>query len=111
MAPVKKPPHDRSATFIKAWRKFRKLSQEAAAERVDVDRTTLLKIEKGQLPYNQDFLEKLAFAYGCEVDELLKVDPLKPDPPRLIYSRLRAASPEDQDRIMRVVEAMLRTGT
>lgn len=109
MAPVPKPKHDRAPNFLRQWRKFRKLSQETAAERVDVSRTTLGRIEKGELPYNQDFLERLAFAYGCDVSDLLTTDPLKPDPPRLVYDRLRKAPASVQRQALEIIEALLRT--
>ncbi len=108
MPPVKKPPHNRQPTFMTAWRKYRKISQERAAERVEIDRTTLSKIERGLVPYNQDLLERLAFAYGIDVADLLTVDPLKPDPPRLIYDRLRKASPATRDQAMRILDALLK---
>ncbi len=110
MAPVKKPEHSRAPTFMKQWRKHRRLTQEQAADRVGVDYTTVGRIEKGELPYNQDFLERLAFAYGCDVTDLLSIDPLKPDPPRLVYDRLRTAPRELQDRAWAVVEALLKAG-
>lgn len=93
---------------MREWRKFRKLSQVAAAERVDVDYTTLGRIERGELPYNQDFLERLAVAYGCEVTDLLEWNPLKPQPPRLVFERVKAAHPDLQKQIISVVEAMLK---
>jgi transcriptional regulator with XRE-family HTH domain len=108
MPPVKKPPHSRGATYMRQWRKFKKLTQEQAAERCDVDRTTLGRIEKGELPYNQDFLEKLALAYGVDVIDILTVDPLVPDPPRLVYDRLRKASKEKQQQAMLILDALLR---
>ena len=111
MPPVKKTHHNRSRTFMIEWRRYRKLSQEEAAARVEIDRTTLGRIEKGILPYNQDFLEKLAEAYGCEPQDILSVDPLKPDPPRLVWDRLKAASPELQESAIRVLDALLKTGS
>lgn len=108
MPPVKKPTHSRNRTFLRAWRKYKKLTQEEAASRVDVDRTTLLRIEKGEIPYNQDFLEKLALAYGCDVSDLLTVDPLSPNPPKLIFDRIRAAPPEIQARALAVLDALLK---
>jgi transcriptional regulator with XRE-family HTH domain len=109
MPPVKKPHHARAKTFMVEWRKHRGLSQEEAAARVDLDRTTLGRIEKGILPYNQDFLEKLSFAYGCEPSDILSVNPLAPAPPRLVWDRLRSASPEVQESAWRIVEALLKT--
>lgn len=103
-------PPKRGRVFLREWREFRELTQEAAADRVDVDRTTLSKIERGILPYNQDFLERLALAYGCEPAELLGINPLQPDPPKLVYARLRAAPPDVQRRAVAVLEALLKTG-
>lgn len=111
MAPVKKPPHTRLPHHLREWRKSRKLSQEALANRVGVDRTTLGKIERGILPYNQDFLERLADALSCEPAELLSVNPLAPDPPRLVWDRLLMAPPETQKTALAILEAYLKTGT
>jgi transcriptional regulator with XRE-family HTH domain len=104
----KKPPHSRSHTFLRNWRKFRELTLQRAADRLDIDYTTLGRIERGEVPYNQDLLERLAFAYGCDVTDLLEIDPFKPDAPKLVYSRLRHASPEIQRQALAVIEALLR---
>ena len=110
MAPVKKAIHKRAPTFLRQWRKFKRLTQEQVAERVGVDFTTVGRIEKGELPYNQDYLERLALAIGVEVTDLLNADPLKPDPPRLVYDRLRLAPRDVQERAMAVIEALLKAG-
>jgi transcriptional regulator with XRE-family HTH domain len=109
MASRKKPAHNRHGTFLRNWRKFRELTLQRAADRLDIDYTTLGRIERGEVPYNQDLLERLAFAYGCEVTDLLDIDPLKPDPPKLVYSRLRHASPEVQRQALAIIEALLRS--
>jgi transcriptional regulator with XRE-family HTH domain len=111
MAPVKKPPHDRSKTFIKAWRKFRDLTQEETAERIGIDATTFGRVERGILPYDQDFLEKAAFAFSCEPTDLVDIDPLRPDPPKLVYSKLKAAPRELQIKAMEMVEILLRNAS
>lgn len=108
MPPVKKRPHSRAATFLREWRLHRQLSQQRAAERIGIDYTTLGRIERGKLPYNQDLLERAAAAYGCEPFELLSTDPLKPEPPRLIWDRLRDATPELQAKAMAVLEVLLK---
>ncbi len=84
------------------------MSQEVAADRVDIDKATLSRIERRELPYNQDFLEKLALAYGCEPSDLLHVNPLAPNPPRLIYDQLRNAPKATQDRALAILEAFLK---
>jgi transcriptional regulator with XRE-family HTH domain len=111
MAPRKKPPHDRSPTFLRDWRKFRELTLEAACERFDIDRTTLGRIEKGQLPYNQDFLEKAALAYGCEPQDLLSINPRAPDAPRLLFSRLLQAPEKVQRQAAEIFETLLKNAS
>lgn len=90
------------------WREYRGFSQEEACERMDISTSTLSRIENGKLPYNQDFLEKAALAYGCDVTDLLDLNPVKPDPPRLIYDQLRAAPQAMQDRALAILEALLK---
>ena len=96
----------RQSTFLRNWRKFKKLSQEAAAESLEIKQGTLSKIERGQLPYNQDFLEKAALVYGCDASDLLAVDPLAPRETDVV-KLFRRATPE----VKRIVETILRTGT
>lgn len=108
MAPVKKPHHARAKHFLREWREFKKLSQEDAADRAEIDRTSLSKVENGKVPYNQDLLERLALAYGCDPDDLISMDPLKLDPPRLVYNQLRHAPPELQRQAANIIAALLK---
>ena len=101
----------RRPTFLRQWRQFRDLNQADAADRLDIKQGTLSKIERGDIPYNQDFLERAALAYGCDVEDLLSVDPLKPDPPKLVYSRLRNAPKAVQEQALRILDALLKDGT
>jgi transcriptional regulator with XRE-family HTH domain len=86
------------------------MSQDDIAEKLELDRTTVSRIERGESPYDQDYLERLALVLGCDSDDLLAIDPLKPDGPKLIYSKLRTASPEMQKRVIEVIEALLKAG-
>jgi transcriptional regulator with XRE-family HTH domain len=96
---------------LREWREYRDLSLEEAADRMEVHYSTLSRVELNKSPYNQDFLERIAHAYGCEPIDLLTLNPLAPDPPRLVYNRLKSASPEIQRQAMAVIEALLKTGT
>lgn len=92
MAPVPKPkPTNRLPHFLRQWRDHKGLSQEEAAERAEIDRTTLSKIERGLVPYNQDLLERLALAYGCDASDLISVNPVAWDGPKLVYDALKKA--------------------
>lgn len=77
MAPVPKP-RPASRHFLRAWRKHKDITQEVAASRIGIDRTTLGRIENGKVPYNQQFLEAAAAAYGCEPADLIMRDPNSP---------------------------------
>jgi transcriptional regulator with XRE-family HTH domain len=64
--------------FIREWRKYRGLTQEQLAGRLDVDRTTISKIESGKQEYSQHFLEVTAYALRCEPADLIMRDPTQP---------------------------------
>ena len=100
----------RNPTFIRNWRKFRDMTQEELADRIGIDRTTVGRIETRDLPYNQDFLERVASVLGCEPVDLLYNDPIRPDPPWIVYSRLRDATPALQRQAIAVLDAMLKAG-
>lgn len=113
MARIKKPTPERHPTFLREWREFRGLTMEEAADRIGIDRTTLGRIEARKLPYNQDFLEKAELAYGVDLSDLLVTNPFKPvqpEPPKLIWDKLRDAPKEVQARALSVIEALLKAG-
>ena len=60
MAPVKKPKRALNRTFLKEWREHRQLTQEQAADRLNISRALLSKIENAKSPYSQGFIEAAA---------------------------------------------------
>jgi transcriptional regulator with XRE-family HTH domain len=110
MARVKRPPHQRGVHFLRQWREFKEVTQEQLADMLEVDRTTVGKIENARLPYNQDYLERVSAALGVDIEDLVSVDPAAPKPPKLVWSRVQKAPPDLQERIRFVVEAMLKAG-
>jgi len=81
MAPVTKPKRQRNRHFFREWREHLKLTQDEAAERIGVTQSKLSRIEKGISPYDQDFLEEAALAYGVSIDTLITRHPIIPTPP------------------------------
>lgn len=77
MPPVKKPVRQRRRHFIREWRDFRNKTQEQVADMIGISATNYGRIENGKVPYNQDFLEELAYALMCEPWDLLNRDPNK----------------------------------
>lgn len=59
-------------------RKKMNLTQEQLAQRLDLDRTTVVKWETGKSFPRPDMLVKLTEIFGCTADELLGIDRRKP---------------------------------
>ncbi|WP_164820642.1 helix-turn-helix domain-containing protein [Sinorhizobium meliloti] len=113
MAPIKKPKQQLKRTFLKEWREYHNLSQEAAASLLNISRTLLSKIENAKSPYTQQLMENAAVAYRCEVADLIMRNPLDRGAVWSLQEQLNTAPPERRQDILTVVEAMLgpRTGT
>lgn len=93
-----RPPH-----FIREWRKFRGLTQQRLAERVDMAVPSISQLETGKQGYSQDTLERLADALNCQPGELLMRDPLRDDAP---WSLLDALKPETRAQAITVLKAL-----
>lgn len=110
MPPVPKPKHRRAPHFIAAWRRHKGMNQTQLAELLEVDQGTISRLERGESPYDQDALERLAIIFGCEIDDILTVDPQRPeDKARLVYSSLRKAPKPLQEQAVAILEALLKT--
>ncbi len=106
MPPVPKPKRIRQPHFLKEWRKDRNLTQEAAADRLGISQGVLSRIERGEVPYDQDFLERAAEAYGTTPASLLIRNP-KDAAIWSIEDQLAKAEPNKQREIIEVVKVML----
>lgn len=72
MAPVKKDMLPLGRTFIAHWRTNAGMSQEELAEKINMSRSTLSKIETSDSPYTQRTLEAIATALACRPADLLE---------------------------------------
>lgn len=72
MAPVKKEMLPLGKTFIAHWRTNAGMSQEELAEKINMSRSTLSKIETSDSPYTQRTLEAIAQALDCRPADLLQ---------------------------------------
>lgn len=107
MPPIPKN-RPRQKTYLRAWRKFRKLSQEKASGLIGNDRSTLSKIEAGKVPYDQILLEAAADAYGCTPADLLMRDPASI--PSVIFDEISKLPKEHQTHVMEIVGTFKKTG-
>jgi len=94
--------------FIRAWRKYRGLTQAQLAERIGIDRSYLSNIETGRRRYDQPFLEAAAEALRCEPPDLIMRDPTEPDGLWTIWDQL---APVERRQLVEVAKALKRTGT
>lgn len=100
MAPVKKHRPRLRRTFLREWREFRHLTQEQAAERLDMDRSNLSRLERGEIPYSQGVLEAAATAYDCDPWDLLNINPTKEGEVVDFTAILKHATPEQRAEIL-----------
>lgn len=92
--------------FLKEWRDKLKLSQEQIAARLETDKGTISKLERGRQKVTDDWLFGLAWAMGVEPERLFR----HPDAPSL-DDLIRGAPDNLKKQIFQVVEALVKTGT
>lgn len=95
-------------TFIRHWRKHRKLTLEQLAEAVDMTPSHLSMLERAQRGYTQDTLEAIAAALKTDVGGLLTRDPTDPDEIHLV---MEGAKPAQRRQIIEIAKTLLKTGS
>jgi transcriptional regulator with XRE-family HTH domain len=92
--------------YLREWRQFRGMTQEQAAERADISKSVLSRIESHQRSFRSEHLDALAHAYSCEPWELIGRDPNAPDGDiARLWARIR---PEDRAQAVRTLESFVR---
>lgn len=95
-------------TFIRQWRRHRRLSLVQLAERVGISHGQLSKVERDKRPYSQPLLEKLAEELGTDPASLLMRDPTDPEGIWSIWEQVPAT---ERPRALTILKALTRTGT
>jgi len=98
----KQPPF--RPTFIRQWRKARRLTLEACADRAGMSKGNLSNIETGKTGYNQATLEALADALQCEPVDLLIRNPTDPEG---LWSLWDTAKPAQRKQILGIIKGLL----
>lgn len=105
--PLPKPEKPRH--FIREWRKYRGLTQERLAERVEMTSGMISQLENGIVNYTQPTLEALAAALSCDPGDLLSRDPAMEG---AILDLMRMIRQKDQSTVMAIINGLPnRTGT
>lgn len=103
-----RPKRQRRRTFIKQWREYRDLTQDALAERLGTSKASISRIETGDQAYTQDFLEACADALRTDPASLLMRDPTDDE---AVWSVWEQAKPGERQMIESIVNSVLKTGT
>lgn len=98
--------------FIKQWRKYRGLTQQQLADRMEeapgiplLTNVSLSRIERGQQPYSEPVLHALAQALSCEPADLIAVNPLIESDVVDFLAYIRTLDPQTRARVMAVARA------
>ena len=105
---VPRPKLQRRRTFIKEWREYRGLTQEALADRVEMSVSNISQLEQGRQGYSQAGLEAIADALQCDVGQLLTIDPTKD---QAMWSIWEQARPGERKMIVDIASTIVKTGT
>lgn len=65
----------KQGNFVKAWRKFRDLSQSELAEKMGISREYVSLVENGKRRYDEIFLDAAAQALNCSPADLISREP------------------------------------
>lgn len=96
----------RQRIFVRQWRKHRGYSLEQVAERLHISKGALSRIERGERPYTQDFLEAVAEILSTDPASLLMRDPTDPDG---IWSIWDEVPEMERGQALKVLAAFRRT--
>lgn len=104
-------PATRKRHFLKEWRRYRGLTQEQLAERIDTSASTISQLETGKQGYTQRTLEELALALATEPASLLAENPADGGDVWRLLERLRQLSPTARRQALTILDALSDTGT
>ncbi len=102
------PAARRPRHFLRAWRKYRGLTQEQLADRIGMSGSNISLLESGKQNYTQKILEELALALGTTPASLLTDHPLDLTEMQLIIDRLRRLGPTERRQAIAILDALAR---
>lgn len=103
-----RPKRARRRTFLKEWREYRQLTQDALAERLKTSKASISRIEAGTQAYTQDFLEACAEALRTDPASLLMRNPTDDEAVWSIWDKAKAG---ERQMIENIVRSVVKTGT
>jgi len=94
--------------YLKEWMEYRGVTAERLAGRLGTSKSVISKLLNSHQRYNQDWLERIAYALNCDVPQLYR-PPQAPTADELLASM----APETRETALRVLADLsrLKTGT
>jgi transcriptional regulator with XRE-family HTH domain len=111
MVPKRQIPPKRQfrRTFIREWRKYRELTLEQLADRLEMTASHFSMLERGQRGYTQETLEAIAGALRTDAASLLMRNPMDDE---AIWSIWDDAKTADRQKIVAIARTITgKTGT
>lgn len=94
---------------LRAWRKYRGLTQEQLADRIGMSGSNISLLESGKQNYTQRILDELALALSTSPASLLTEDPGDQTEMRKIVDKLQRLSPATRRQAIAILDALART--
>lgn len=108
MARRKRPEMPLEPTYLREWRKHRRLTLAQVAESIEIDATAVSRLERGASPYDQVHLQQLSALYRATIPELLYSDPRREKPVDVLVKKAqRLQAPEEIKAATAMIEALL----
>lgn len=88
--------------YLRAWREFRKLTQEQLAEKVDTAKAVISLLENGKRPLSDKWLRRLGEVLNVRPGHLLDVDPNEMNADIIdIWARIPEGSKDQARKVLR----------
>lgn len=100
---------DKPKNHLRAWREFRKMSQDELASRLDTAKGVISLLENGKRPLSDKWLYRLAEVLETRPGHILDVDPNELD--NDIFDIWASIDKRDRAQAARVLRTFRKTGT
>lgn len=95
--------------YLKEWRKFRRMTQQELADRLDTSKSVISDMERGELQLSPKWLRRIAPILQTQPGHILDHDPESLDNDIIdIWAHIAVT---DRDQAIRVLKSFVKTGT
>lgn len=92
--------------YFKEWRRWKRLTQQELADRMETTKQTVSRIETGKRDWSKGYLEAFAHVISCSLSAPIMRPPGKPDANEL----LRDATPRQKELVIKIIENVVKAG-